>query len=97
MTDKHELLVDERQGPRNSLVLALLSLIVGAFAGIVGAIFRIGLQRADALRNSFIERAHAWGSGGFFLIVCGTALAAGIAAWLVQRFAPESRGAEYLT
>ena len=92
MADEPKLLLEEGQGPRSPIALALLSIIVGSLAGLVGAIFRLGLQRADEIRTSFIERAHSWGGGGLVLILSGTALATGIAAWMVRRFAPESSG-----
>ncbi len=74
------------------MLLAILSIIAGSVAGLVGAAFRLGLQRADELRNSIAQWAHGYGVAGFFLIVFGTALAAGLAAWMVVRFSPEATG-----
>lgn len=74
------------------LVLALLALIVGAAAGLIGAVFRIVLEQADILRDRVISWAHGEAALGFVLIVLGGALAAGIAAWLVRRFAPYASG-----
>ena len=47
------------EGHGNLLVLALLALIVGAAAGLVGAIFRLTLEQADRLRDAMI----AWAQG----------------------------------
>jgi len=92
MEREPNLLFDPAQGRRNPLVLAILSLIVGAISGLVGAAFRLGLQRADVLRNSIAQWAHGYGAAGFFVVLFGTALAAGVAAWMVARFSPESSG-----
>jgi len=92
MKREPNLLFDPAQGRRNLLRLAVLSFVAGAIAGVVGAAFRLGLQRADGLRNSIAHWAHGYGLAGFFLVVAGTALAAGVAAWLVVRFSPESTG-----
>jgi CIC family chloride channel protein len=78
------------------LTLALLSVIVGVISGLVGAAFRLGLQRADDLRNSIAQWAHGYGVAGFFLVLTGTALAAGGAAWMVARFSLESGGSGIL-
>jgi CIC family chloride channel protein len=87
-----KLLIDSAQGRRNPLLLAILSVIVGAISGLLGAAFRLALQRADELRNSLAQWAHGYGAAGFFLVLSGTALAVGLAAWLVARFSPESSG-----
>ena len=42
------------EGHGSLLVLALLALIVGAAAGLVGAIFRLTLEQADRLRDALI-------------------------------------------
>ena len=47
------------EGHGSLLVLALLALIVGAAAGLVGAIFRLTFQQADRLRDALI----AWAQG----------------------------------
>src|SRR5262245_52447027 len=74
------------------LVLALLALLVGAAAGLVGAIFRLALQQAARLRGALI----AWEQGeelaGFLLVVATCAAAALIAALLVRRFSPYASG-----
>jgi chloride channel protein, CIC family len=77
---------------RGLLVLALLAPIAGAAAGILGAIFRLALARADRLRDSFIVWMHAESIAGFFLAVTACASATAIAAWLVRRFSPDASG-----
>ena len=56
--------LETRQGEGGSLLaLAFLALVVGAASGLVGAIFRLSLERADDLRNALI----AWARGRKFL------------------------------
>lgn len=92
MADELKLLHQDGEGQRNPLALALISLLVGAVAGLVGAIFRIGLKRLDAHRTAWITRAHTWGWPSILLVVAAIALAAAIAAWLVRRFSQEASG-----
>jgi hypothetical protein len=47
------------EGHGSLVVLALLALIVGAAAGLVGAIFRLTLQQADRLRDALIAIVRA--------------------------------------
>ena len=89
---EERLLIDPEQGTRNPVVLAFLSMIVGAFTGLIGAMFRVCLQKADVLRSTIIERAHLWGWSGILLVIAIPAVAAGLAAWLVRQFSPESTG-----
>ncbi len=72
--------------------LAVLSLIAGAAAGLVGALFRLALMRADSLRSALIVWAHGLGFVGFFLAVAVCAVATAMAAWLVRRFSPRASG-----
>jgi chloride channel protein, CIC family len=92
MKCKAELLIDPGQGRRNPLLLAILSLIVGVVAGLLGAAFRLALQRADDFRNSLAQWAHEFGFTGILIILGGSALATGVAAWMVSRFSPQSAG-----
>lgn len=72
-------------------VLAILSLVVGVGTGLVVAVFRLSLVRADHLRGALIAWAHGWPAGWFFVIaVC--AAATSVAAWLVRRFSPQASG-----
>jgi chloride channel protein, CIC family len=77
---------------RSLLVLALLAPIAGAAAGILGAIFRLALARADRLRGAFVAWAHGENIAGFLLVVTACASATAIAAWLVRRFSPVASG-----
>ena len=74
------------------LGLALLSLVVGAAAGLVGAIFRLALEHADRLRHGLIAWAHGQRLVGLFLVVVACGAAALTAAWLVRRFSPHASG-----
>jgi len=74
------------------LLLALLAMIVGAAAGLLGAVFRLSLLRVDELRNVLIRWAQGEKLAGlvFVTIVCATSAA--VAAWLVRRYAPHASG-----
>jgi CIC family chloride channel protein len=82
----------ERQGEGSLLALALLALVAGALAGLVGAIFRLCLEQSDRLRNVMIARGHGWEAGGFLLVIAGCAAATALAAWLVRRYSPHASG-----
>jgi CIC family chloride channel protein len=92
MAEDRKLLHEEGEGHRNPLALALLSILVGAVAGLVGAIFRLGLEKMDKIRFDLIAWAHHLGWVGIFVVMITVALAAAIAAWLVRRFSPEASG-----
>jgi CIC family chloride channel protein len=76
--------------------VAFLSLIVGAAAGLLAAVFRLALHRADRLRDAALAWAHGEGIVALPLIMPLTiaiaALATGLAAWLVRRFSPQAAG-----
>jgi CIC family chloride channel protein len=86
---------DERAG---LVALAAASVLVGAATGAIGVLFRFALERADAWRNAFVAWAHAGHDSAIVLLalcvlfVLATAAAAGLAAWLVARFAPTASG-----
>lgn len=80
----------EKEG--SLLTLSVLALVVGAAAGLVGAVFRLTLLQADQLRNVLIDWAHGHAAVGFIVLVVICAVATGIAAWLVRRFAPQASG-----
>lgn len=77
----------------NSLgVLAVLSFVSGAAAGLIGALFRLALGWADDLRIAGVARAHSLGLFGLCLVIALCALAVAVAAWMVRRFAPYASG-----
>jgi CIC family chloride channel protein len=82
----------ERQGEGSLLALALLALVAGALAGLVGAIFRFCLEQADHLRDVLIAWAHGWEAVGFLLVLAACAAATALAAWLVRRYSPHASG-----
>ena len=92
MSDKPRLPKNETRGPRSLFAVAALSVVVGAFTGGVGALFRVFLHTADGWRTNIIVRAHSWGLPGFVSVVLGIALISSLAAWLVSRFAPGASG-----
>jgi CIC family chloride channel protein len=69
-----------------------VALLVGAAAGLVGAVFRLCLERADRLRDGLIAWAHGHSVLGFLLVTFTCAAATGVAAWLVRRFSPHASG-----
>lgn len=74
------------------LSLGLLAIAVGAWTGLVVAMFRLGLTGADRLRNTFFAASHRWGGIGFAAAVCVCGGAAALAAWLARRFSPYTEG-----
>jgi hypothetical protein len=64
---------DEDHGEGSLLALALLAIVAGALAGLVGAIFRFCLEQADRLRDVLIARAHGWKAVGFLLVIAACA------------------------
>ena len=76
--------------------LALLALVAGAAAGLVGAIFRLSLEQAEQFRNALIGWAHGREAVGFFLVVAVCAGATALAAWLVRRYSPHAAEAASL-
>jgi CIC family chloride channel protein len=77
---------------RGLATLALLSLATGAAAGLIGAIFRLALERADHFRAWALSLMHGWSAAGFvaFVLLCGAATA--LAAWLARRLSPHAAG-----
>jgi chloride channel protein, CIC family len=78
--------------PGSLLALALLSPIAGAGSGLLTAIFRLALTRADRFRDALIARAHAENFAGFVFVVLASAAAVAAAAWLVRRWSPYASG-----
>jgi CIC family chloride channel protein len=80
---------DERGGV---LALGAVSLVAGAATGLVGAVFRVCLERGNELRDGVVGWAGGVGFIGFAVVVVGCACAAAVAAWLVRRFSPHAAG-----
>jgi CIC family chloride channel protein len=80
------------EGDGSLIILALLALVAGAAAGLVGGIFRLALEQADRLRNLLIGWAHGQGIAGLLFVVVSCGVATLIAAWLVRRFSPHAAG-----
>jgi CIC family chloride channel protein len=76
----------------NLLALALLALVAGALAGLVGAIFRLSLEQADSLRNTLIVWAHGQAVLGFLFVLVACSAATALAAGLVHHVAPHASG-----
>jgi CIC family chloride channel protein len=80
------------QSKGSLVVLVLLALVVGVVAGLVGAVFRITLERADRLRDGLITWAHGESFAGFLFIIGLSAAAVLVAALLVRRFSTHASG-----
>src|SRR4029077_2003524 len=78
--------------PDGLFTLALLSLLAGAAAGLIGAVFRLSLDQADRLRNALITWAQGEEFVGFLLVTAICAVATGVAAWLGRRYSPQASG-----
>src|SRR5262245_25398831 len=78
--------------PTGLASLAVLSLVAGAAAGLLGALFRRSLVLADEWRTAFIDRMHGHEYLGLAAVVALAAVATALAAWLVRRFAPDASG-----
>jgi CIC family chloride channel protein len=77
---------------RAMAVLAVLSILVGMAAGLIGAAFRYSLERADAFRAMVVVETSVYPILGPLMMMAGAALATGLAAWLVRRFSPDAAG-----
>jgi chloride channel protein, CIC family len=83
---------NETEGQSELVTLGLLSLLAGGVAGLVTALFRLALGRADNLRDALIVWAHGWQFAGFLFVVATGAAAVAVAAWLVRRYSPYASG-----
>lgn len=72
--------------------LLLWAIAVGALAGLTGGLFRRSVIGVASELTRLGEALSAQGLPSWLLPVASTALLAALAAWLVQRFAPETRG-----
>jgi len=77
---------------RRLMVLALMAPVAGAGAGLVDALFRLALEKADVWRNALLRHAHHYPALGFVLVLLGCAAAAALAAFLVRRLSPHASG-----
>jgi hypothetical protein len=73
-------------GEGSLVALAALSLVAGAGTGLVVAIFRVALARAEDWRGALIARAHQQSLIGLVAVLLGCAASVALAAWLVRRF-----------
>jgi chloride channel protein, CIC family len=78
--------------PGSLLVLALLAFAVGGTSGLLGAVFRLVLERSDRFRGTVIDWAHGKEIAGFALVIGISASATGLAYWLVRKLAPGAKG-----
>src|SRR5262245_56385976 len=74
------------------LPLAAVAIVVGALSGLVCASFRLVLEHADHLRESFIAWGHEIPIIGFLVLVGSIAAATALAANVVRRFSPYAGG-----
>jgi len=82
----------EWRGGADLVGLVALSLVAGCIVGFVAASFRLALEWADARRVLMLEWARGVPIWGVVVAILVCALAAAIAAWLVERFSPDSAG-----
>jgi len=69
-----------------------LAALVGFCAGLVAVLFRGALAAADVLRNLMLTKAHDLPALGWIFPILYCAAGATLALFLVQRFAPETKG-----
>jgi CIC family chloride channel protein len=91
MNDDQKRIAKSADEPGSLMVLALLALVVGAAAGLLGALFRLALGQANRLRDAAIALAHGQHSGPL-LVILACAAATALAAWLVREFSPHASG-----
>src|SRR5260221_13337600 len=60
--------------------------------GLLGAVFRLVMERSDRFRDAVIDWAHGKEIYGFALLIGFSAIATGFAYWLVRKFAPGGKG-----
>jgi CIC family chloride channel protein len=79
-------------GHGHLLFLAVVAVIAGGVAGLIGALFRICLLKTDDWRNALLAHSRNWSGAGFLLVVAVCAAATVVAAWLVRRLCPFASG-----
>jgi CIC family chloride channel protein len=81
---------DERTGV---LGLAVVAVVVGAWAGVIVSAFRLALGVADTWRDRLISAAHTLPAPiGLLLIAVAVSACATAAAWMVRRYSPFAAG-----
>jgi len=83
---------DQTEAQSGLVTLGLLSLLAGAVAGLVAALFRLALDHADSFRNALVAWAQGWQLAGLLFVVAGCAAAVAVAALLVRRYSPYASG-----
>ncbi|MFZ4597792.1 MAG: H(+)/Cl(-) exchange transporter ClcA [Terrimicrobiaceae bacterium] len=79
--------------PKSVFILVLGAAVVGAATGLVGVAFLFALKKGVSLHQSLVATmADAPPMLGWLAIALIGTLAAAVAAWLVERFAPTARG-----
>lgn len=68
------------------------ALALGVLSGLLAVAFHMALDLAESLRGWLIERAHEQGASGVVTLLMVTGAGVFMAAWLVERFAPEAAG-----
>jgi CIC family chloride channel protein len=68
------------------------AVLAGVVAGLVAVAFRLSLVGAEDLRDRLIAVAHAFGLAGILLPVLWGAVGAGLAVFVVRRYAPAASG-----
>src|SRR5260221_11347118 len=72
---------------RDATCSATLPLVTRMFLlGLLGAVFRLVLERSDRFRDAVIDWAHGKEIYGFALLIGFSAIATGFAYWLVRKF-----------
>jgi CIC family chloride channel protein len=92
MTSNSQSSAETVERPGSLLVLALLAPVAGVIAGLLGAIFRLALERGDRLRDTLILWAHGHKATGFLMVTLSCAAATALSARLVRRFSPSASG-----
>ena len=80
------------ENTRGVAALSLLALVSGGAAGLIGALFRLALERADRLRDGALAFAQGCGALGLVAAVLACGAAAAAATWMVRRFSPHAAG-----
>ncbi len=83
--------VEQQKTAQGLLRLMLVALAAGALTGLVGGLFRLGLEWADRARVAVVTFAHGYPYLGWLIPVLGAAICVALARFLV-RFEPLAAG-----